>query len=145
MQTITFALIFVLVSFGNADHHEIEKIREAYEKYKSHPTRFDKPEWVEEIKDFDAFQKRWNDAREYNDKYKTTEEAWAAHKQKEGLKYDSAEDEKRYGLFKPRWEEILDHNEKYARGEIYYPKWTDDILIHETDEEKKERLKMPVY
>lgn len=47
---------------------------------KINPLPQDTPSWVEKIKSFEKFKQRWDEARAFNDKYKTTEDAWKAYK-----------------------------------------------------------------
>lgn len=59
------------------------------------------------------------------------------------LNYTGDADVMRFRIFKRNWEEIIAHNERYARGEVYYPKWT-DVLMAETEEERIYRERQPI-
>jgi hypothetical protein len=55
-------------------------VEEAWNNYKANPKKPDNPEWVQDIPDFATFKQRWDEAKAYNAKYATTEDAWKDYK-----------------------------------------------------------------
>jgi hypothetical protein len=55
-------------------------VEEAWENYKVNPKKPDNPDWVKPIPDFETFKKRWDEAKAYNAKYATTQDAWEEYK-----------------------------------------------------------------
>lgn len=55
-------------------------VEEAWNSYKANPKKTANPSWVEDIPDFETFERQWNEAKAFNGKYATTEEAWVGYK-----------------------------------------------------------------
>lgn len=55
-------------------------VEEAWNSYKENPVKPANPSWVEPIPDFETFKRQWDEAKAFNEKYATTEEAWAGYK-----------------------------------------------------------------
>lgn len=48
--------------------------------FQSNPLKAENPEWVEKVDSFEKFKSRWDEAKAYNEKYKTTDDAWTGYK-----------------------------------------------------------------
>jgi hypothetical protein len=57
-------------------------VEEAWENYRVNPKKPDNPDWVKPIPNFETFKRQWDEAKAYNAKYATTQDAWKEYKVK---------------------------------------------------------------
>lgn len=57
-------------------------VEEAWKEYQANPKKAVNPSWVTPIASFETFKRQWDEAKAYNGKYATVEDAWVGYKVK---------------------------------------------------------------
>lgn len=75
MKILGVSLLFTALVFASG-----MTVEDAWNSYKENPVKPANPSWVKPIPDFETFKRQWDEAKAFNGKYATTEEAWTGHK-----------------------------------------------------------------